>query len=106
MSRTPMDVLKSIASRLPQVEKGVACEGTSLERSTFKVRKKAFLFLGSGDAMVKLKESAAEARKVPGCKVGAKGWARVVWGPEAAPPVKLLEKWIEESYRLMAPAKK
>src|SRR5262245_23155435 len=105
MSRNPVDVLKAIAARLPQVEKGVACEGTSLEATTFKANKKAFLFLGKGHARFKLKESVTQARKA-GCEVGAGGWTKMALGPEDAPPVKLIEKWIEESYRLMAPAKK
>jgi hypothetical protein len=106
MSKSSVNPVGEIALRLPQVEKGVACEGTSVERSTFKVHKKAFLFLGTGDAMVKLRESAPEARKLAGCKVGASGWTKVVWGPEGAPPLDLLKKWIDESYRLMAPTPK
>ena len=104
MSRNPVQVLGSIALKFAQVEKGVACAGTSAERATFKANKKAFLFLGTGDALVKLKESVPQARKVPGCKVGASGWTKVVWGPDGSPPVDLLERWIEESYRLMASA--
>jgi hypothetical protein len=45
--------LRQIALRLPGTEEGVACAGTSLEKRTIKVRGKAFLFLGAGDAMLK-----------------------------------------------------
>src|SRR5262245_1821463 len=107
MSRNPVQELGSIALRLPHVERGIACKGTSAERATFKAGKKAFLFLGAGDAMVKLQESIPQAKKTAGCKVGASGWTKVVWGPEASPPLGLLQKWIEESFRLMTlPAQK
>jgi hypothetical protein len=49
MSRNAAQEVGAIALRLPEVEKGVACEGTSVERSTF---------------------------KVAGCKVGASGRTR------------------------------
>ena len=106
MSQAPVKVLGTIALRLPDVEKGIACEGTSVERSTFKINKKAFLFLGNVDAMIKLQESIPEARKVAGCKVGASGWTKVTWTPDAVPPLDLLKKWVAESYRLMAPPPK
>jgi hypothetical protein len=102
MNQSPAKVLGSIAQRLPHVEKGVACEGTSVERATFKANKKAFLFLGTEDAMVKLQESIPQAKKTAGCKVGASGWTKIVWGAETPPPLEVLKKWIEESYRLMA----
>ena len=44
--RIATDDLHSIAAKLPDVEEGVACAGTSLEKRTMKVRGKAFLFLG------------------------------------------------------------
>lgn len=86
MSSKPMESLKTFALRLPDVQKGVACEGTAVERVTFKAGKKAFLFLGVGDAMVKLQKSIADAakraKKEPGrYKAGAGGWVKATWTP-------------------------
>ena len=104
-----MKTLRRLARRYPEVEEGIACEGSSLERMTLKVGKKAFLFLGATDAMVKLRKSLPAASKLaarePGrYKAGASGWVKVLWGPDGCPPLDLLKGWIEESYRLMAPS--
>lgn len=95
--------LRKLALGHPDVEEGIACKGTALESSTFKVRKKAFLFLRTKDARLKLNASQKEAKRL-GASIGAGGWALVVL--EKAPPVRVLEKWIGESYRLMAGEKK
>jgi hypothetical protein len=102
-----MQSLRIHALKYPDTEEGVACEGTSLEKRTIKVKNKAFLFLGLADAMVKLDASLPEATKLaakePGrYKVGAHAWVSVKWGDDEA-PVDLLKRWIDESYRLFAP---
>jgi len=101
---THMHALRKVALAHPHTEEGVACEGTPVERRTVKAKKKAFVFLGMGDAMVKLRESLPEAnalaRKNPAAyRVGANGWVKATFGPEG-PPLDLLAKWIAESYRL------
>ena len=100
--------LRAAALRYPETTEGVACEGTAIEKRTIKVRNKAFLFLGKGDVMLKLRDSAEEAAKLateqPGrFKLGANGWATAKFSPEEPPPVELLTRWIDESYRLLAP---
>src|SRR5262245_1036204 len=105
-----MNALWKAATRHPRVEAGIACAGTAVESRTAKVAGKAFLFLRQQDARFKLGASAAEAsRKGSGCKVGAGGWCHVVLGAEDAPSLDVMERWIAESYALMAasaPARK
>jgi hypothetical protein len=101
----PAEVLRKVALRYPEVQEGVSCT-----RSAFKARDKTFLFMGveahSYDAMVKLRESLAEAAKLaskePGrYKVGAHGWVTATFSHDDAPPLELLERWIDESYRVV-----
>jgi hypothetical protein len=94
--------LRSFASKLPDVEEGIACEGTALEKVTYKVRKKAFLFLGTKDLMLKLSDSRREAEKLAAkepahFKIGSSGWVSVQL--EGDPPLATLQKWIVESHR-------
>jgi len=104
----PIKNLRSMALRLPNTEEGIACEGTALEKRTIKTGGKAFLFLGTSDAMLKLGDSKDEARRLAArkpdlYKIGATGWATVRFGPDRNPPARLMKLWIEESYRLMTP---
>ena len=57
--------LRKIATKHANVEAGITCAGTAMERHTMKTNKKAFLFFGTGDAMLKLEASSAgeEARE-------------------------------------------
>lgn len=98
--------LRRFASQYPAAEEGIACEGTALETSTYKAGKKAFVFLGANDMRLKLGESLTEAARLAAkeperYKVGAHGWVWVALGA-GAPPLELLERWIDESYRLLA----
>jgi hypothetical protein len=106
-SNRRLQSLRALALQYPEAEEGIACVGTALEKRTIKVRKKAFLFLGVADAMIKLAdllpEAAALAAKDPErCKAGAHGWVTVKFD-EKQPPTELLARWIDESYRLLAP---
>ena len=70
------------------------------------VRNKAFLFLGKKDIRLKLgpsmDEAAELAEKEPGeFKVGMGGWTTVTVNGVASAPPGLLERWIDESYRLL-----
>ena len=97
---------RKAALRYPEAQ-----EGTSCDRSAFKARDKAFLFMGAEDhscnAMVKLRESLEEAARLatrePGhYKVGSTGWVTVTFEHDESPPPGLLEGWIDESYRALA----
>ena len=101
-------VLRAFARGFPEAQEGVACAGTAAEKRTVQVRKKAFVFLGATEAMVKLRESLPEAlhlaAKEPSrYRVGALGWVTVTIGDAGAAPRELLERWVDESYRLQAP---
>jgi hypothetical protein len=106
--RDPLDALRTIALRYPEAEEGIACAGTAAERRTIKARNKAFVFLGRADIMVKLRGSLPEASALAAqdgnrCKAGANGWVKLTWSADAHAPVELLARWIDESYRLLAP---
>jgi predicted DNA-binding protein (MmcQ/YjbR family) len=81
-----------------------------------KVGPKVFVFLGSddpgGDAglSVKLLDSHDQAMATPGAKptgygLGRAGWVSVPLGREGQPPAEIIEAWITESYRRVAPKK-
>lgn len=78
-----------------------------------KVGKKIFVFFGSAEdprISVKLPDSAEEARSVVGAKptgygLGRSGWVDLPVAGPAAPSRELVEDWIEESYRAVAPKK-
>ena len=80
-----------------------------------KVRGKVFLFLGrpedGGLALsVKLPGSASLALGLPfasptGYGLGKSGWVTARFGEREKPPVELLKRWIDESYRAVAQKK-
>ncbi|MDQ2913344.1 MAG: hypothetical protein M3T56_08825 [Chloroflexota bacterium] len=87
------------------MEEGVAREGTVIEKRTIKANNKASLFLGTGDAMLKLRESIPEAKKLAAerpsqFRAGATGWVTTKFGADdPPPPIATMKKWIDESYR-------
>lgn len=77
-----------------------------------KVRGRIFLFLGgSGDGLglsLKLPSSATLALDLPFTSptaygLGKSGWVTARFEPDDDPPLAVLERWIEESYRAVAP---
>ncbi len=99
--------LRALALRYPEAAEGVACKGTALESSVFKARDKSFLFIGSAELKVKLRESLAEAARLateePGrYRVGSSGWVTVRFSPDEPLPLELLKRWTDESYRVVA----
>lgn len=77
-----------------------------------KVRGKVFVFFGhSGTELglsVKLPASNLLALTLPfasptGYGLGKSGWVSAQFTPKEAAPLDLLKKWIEESYRAVAP---
>jgi predicted DNA-binding protein (MmcQ/YjbR family) len=102
-----MQILRKIAMRYPEVEEGTVCNKTA-----FKVRNKGFLFVGSDDnsynVMLKLGDSLPQAAKLAaqtpaGYKVGSNGWVTATFEKDQTPRADLFEKWIDESFRLIAP---
>jgi predicted DNA-binding protein (MmcQ/YjbR family) len=79
-----------------------------------KVSKKVFVFMGTTDGgfgmSTKLPRSAAIALTLPFASptrygLGKAGWVTARFAARDKPPLDLLEAWIEESYRAIAPAK-
>ncbi len=57
--------------------------------------------------MLKLRESLAEAAKLAAKEpdhygVGGIGWVKAIFEHDEFPPAGLMERWIDESYRLLA----
>jgi predicted DNA-binding protein (MmcQ/YjbR family) len=99
--------LKKFAASLPEVR-----EDFPWGHSAFKVGGKAFLFMASeqGDLSlsVKLPHSGLMALSLAfaeptGYGLGKSGWVTARFQPKQAPPAALLERWVEESYRVIAP---
>jgi predicted DNA-binding protein (MmcQ/YjbR family) len=81
---------------------------------TLKVKGKAFVFLtltGEGLSMsVKLPQSNGAALMMPfaqptGYGLGKSGWVSASFGARDTPPLEMLRKWLDESYRAVAPKK-
>ena len=86
-----------------------AVEGTSCTQTSFKVGKKAFLYVGpQGDrfkAMFRLRESMDDAQKLAKAEpdrfeTGSTGWVTARFSAETPMPKRLWEKWLDESYEL------
>jgi len=83
------------------------------DHPAFKVRKKAFVFMGEdADTLslsMKLPESHEAALDLPFCKptgygLGKSGWVSLLLtGAEHDLPIDALIEWIDESYRAVAP---
>jgi predicted DNA-binding protein (MmcQ/YjbR family) len=101
--------LRRIAMTYPEVR-----EEFPWGERAFKVAKKVFVFLGSDGTdvsmSVKLPESNEMALQFPFSEpthygLGKSGWVTVSFGPKDDVPLFLLEGWINESYRAVAPRK-
>jgi len=101
------DALRAFALGLPEAWEDQPWDGTPVT----KVRKKIFVFHGAPDSpsvAVKLPESAELALGAPGATptgygLGRAGWVSIPLDGPDAPPLGLLEDWVEESYRAVAP---
>jgi len=106
------DRLKRFALSYPEAE-----EAHPWGETAVKVRGKSFCFLAAfakeGEAVmhritVKLPVSAEMALTLPfvertGYGLGRAGWVTANFAPDDAPPVDMLEDWIDQSYRAVAP---
>lgn len=76
-----------------------------------KVRKKIFLFLGEGERFsvtTKLPISSGTALAEPNARptaygLGRAGWVSITFEADQEPPLDMLDLWIDESYRAVAP---
>jgi predicted DNA-binding protein (MmcQ/YjbR family) len=100
-------LLRQLATALPEVTEGVTCD-----KAAYKAGGKSFLFVGAGDTattiMLKLKVSLPEAKKLAAAhpatyKIGGHDWVTITLPHGQPPPAELLQRWIEESYRLLVP---
>ena len=82
--------------------------------TVYKVKGKVFVFLGKGESgfgmSAKLPRSAMLALDLPFAKptgygLGKSGWVTAQFGAKDKPPLDILRRWIEESYRAVAPKK-
>lgn len=101
-----VQLLRTVALVYPGAEEGIACKGTALESSAFKVGNRTFLFMNRDYVRVKLRESLAEALQLESkergrCEVGASGWVKVNFGNEKTLPLDLLKRWVNERYRVV-----
>jgi predicted DNA-binding protein (MmcQ/YjbR family) len=102
--------LRAFALGLPD-----AYEDHPWDEVVIKVNKKIFVFFGLEADLdrqlalgVKLPQTGVYARQLPfvqpsGYGLGKAGWVSVKLGPGDDLPVDMLEEWIEESYRAIAP---
>jgi predicted DNA-binding protein (MmcQ/YjbR family) len=99
--------LREFALRYPE-----ASEDFPWGERVAKVRDKVFVFLGRDDEdlgiTVKLPSSGLMALSLPfasptGYGLGKSGWVTARFGANDKPPVELLQQWIDESYRAVAP---
>lgn len=110
--------LEKVAATLREYALGLpeAQEDFPWGESVVKVNKKIFVFLGRAADMpekglgltVKLPVSAMDALQTPGAEptgygLGKAGWVTMRFPAGECPPAEFLERWIEESYRAIAP---
>jgi hypothetical protein len=110
MGTSVLEPLRRIALRHADVVEDVACKGTAVESAAFKIRGRMFLSLRPAAAMVKLDGSLSEAVRLARAEAdryrpGSQAWTTITLGDCPAPPIALMERWIAESYDLMAAAK-
>ena len=78
--------------------------------TAIKVNGKVFIFLGDDGASFKLPNSRDMAHDLPFAEpthygLGKHGWVTAHFGGKAKPAISLLEAWLDESYRAVAPKK-
>jgi predicted DNA-binding protein (MmcQ/YjbR family) len=109
-TKSPASAVRAFALSLPG-----AWEDHPWGESVAKVGKKVFVFLGKpkGESFglsVKLPASGFEALELPfteptGYGLGKGGWVTATFGDGDEIPVEILNSWVEESYRAIAPKK-
>ncbi len=101
--------LRKLALDYPQ-----ATEDFPWGHRAFKVKKKMFLILSYDkdifNVTMKLPVTGKQALALPfaeptGYGLGKSGWVTASFGPKDKVPIELLEDWVDESYRAIAPKK-
>ncbi len=103
-TKDPTSALRKAASSLQNVVEGESCSQTS-----YKVGKKAFLYVGPGakkighKAMFKLEASLDEAKGLTeSCperfEIGVGNWVTTRFTVEEPLPKKIWSRWLKESY--------
>ena len=103
-AKDPTAALRKAAAALPDVDEGTSCSQTS-----YKAKKKAFLYVGPGakgvgfKAMFKLGDSVDEAKglakKEPGrFELGTGTWVTARFSAEEPLPKTIWGRWLKESY--------
>jgi predicted DNA-binding protein (MmcQ/YjbR family) len=98
--------LRSVALAYPE-----AWEDHPWGDDVIKVRSKIFLFLGAGERLsvtAKLPVSHGMALALPNARptgygMGRAGWVSISFDADEEPPLDMLELWVDESYRAVAP---
>ena len=102
--KDPTEPIRLEAGRYTGVDEGTACT-----QSSFKVGKKAFLYVGPQGgrykAMFKLQQSMPEATRLAEqdpdrYEVGKFGWVTARFTAEQPMPKELWGRWLDESYQL------
>ena len=101
--------LREAALRFP-----LATQHEPWDHYAIKVKNKTFVFLADGEegfsVSCKLADSLTDAKTLPfaaptGYGLGKSGWMTASFGEAGDAPIALLRRWIDESYRLIAPKK-
>ena len=103
---------KQIAERLRKraLKYPGATEDHPWGETAIKVNGKVFMFLGDDGASFKLPQSRDVAHDLPFAEpthygLGKHGWVTAQFDQRSKPSIALLEAWLEESYRAVAPKK-
>lgn len=105
--QAPFHHLRALALSYPETR-----EDLPWGKSAIKVRGKSFVFMRNGadefSLSVKLPHSREFALEYPFTKptaygLGKSGWVTALFAREDKPPLDVLEAWIGESYRAVAP---
>ncbi len=109
MTESIVEAIRRYAGAHMDVATSIACEGTSLEATTFNLAGKAFMFLrtvpGGQEVRLKLGASREQIEKLgeqwpDSYSIGSSGWAKVIVSEERS--LDLVKKWIAESYALIS----
>jgi predicted DNA-binding protein (MmcQ/YjbR family) len=111
----PKDAAARVHSELVRFALGYpgAWEDHPWGETVAKVKTKVFVFFGKSldgfGLSVKLPQSGTFALGLDwvaptGYGLGKSAWVTATFGPRVKPPVEVLKKWIDESYRAVAPS--